>query len=83
LRVEAEALAVKARMFEIYRSQNLVLEHFHPERETFRPVHDYDFTTPPLPWKLNYELWEWKMTGQEVSAAFAAYLQSTTRSASL
>ena len=83
LGVDDEALATKARMFEIYRSQNLVLDQFHPERETFRPVIDYDFTVPPLPWKLNYELWEWRMTGQEVSAAFAAYLKSTTRSASL
>jgi LmbE family N-acetylglucosaminyl deacetylase len=83
LRVAADALAKKARMFEIYRSQNLVLDQFHPERETFRPLHAYDFTVPPLHWKLNYELWEWKMTGQEVSTAFADYLQSAMRSANL
>jgi N-acetylglucosamine malate deacetylase 2 len=82
IRVSGEALAIKARMFEIYRSQNLVLEHFHPEREIFRPVCDYDFTVPPLPWKLNYELWEWRMTGCEVSSAFAEYLESSARGAS-
>jgi hypothetical protein len=35
----------------------------------------YDFTRPPLPWKLNYEHWQWSMTGAEVSAAFAEYLR--------
>lgn len=79
--VDERALAIKTRMFETYRSQHLTLEHFHPERETFRPLFDYDFTVPPLPWKLNYEVWEWRMTGLEVSAAFAEYLESTPRSA--
>jgi N-acetylglucosamine malate deacetylase 2 len=79
--VEGEALARKNRMFEIYKSQNLVLDRFYPERETFRPMYGYDFTQPPLPWKLNYEIWEWKMTGREVSAAFARFLESIARSA--
>ena len=63
-------------MFHTYKSQKLVLEQFRPEVEQFRPVADYDFTQRPLPWKLNYELWQWKMTGEEVSAAFASYLKS-------
>lgn len=82
-RIQGEALARKARMSGIYKSQNLVLDQFHPERETFRPIAGYDFTVPPLPWKLNYEVWQWKMTGREVSAAFAAYLRATERSATL
>jgi len=82
LAVPGEALAIKTRMFAAYRSQNLVLEQFHPERETFRPVFAYDFTRPPLPGKLNYELWQWTMTGLEVSAAFAAYLETAARGAS-
>lgn len=76
LQVDKPEVVKKAMMFNAYRSQQLVLEHFHPERETFRPLYGYDFTVPPLPWKLNYEIWEWKMTGSEVSAAFADYLRS-------
>jgi len=76
LQVESEALAKKLKMFHAYKSQKLVLEHFRPEVEQFRPVADYDFTQRPLPWKLNYEWWQWKMTGEEVSAAFASYLEA-------
>lgn len=83
LQIEGEALAGKNRMFAAYKSQNLVLEHFRPDRETFRPMYSYDFTRPPLPWKLNYELWEWKMTGRDVSSAFAEYLDSALRSVPL
>jgi hypothetical protein len=62
-------------MFHTYKSQKLTLDHFRPESEHFRPVADYDFTRRPFPWKLNYELWQWRMTGEEVSAAFASYLE--------
>jgi hypothetical protein len=43
--------------------------------EVFRPVEDYDFSQAPLPWKLNYEYWQWNMTGQSVTAEFASYLE--------
>lgn len=77
LPVAGEALRKKMEMFHTYRSQNLVLGGFHPERETFRPVAAYDFTQRPMPWRLNYELWQWKMSGEEVAEAFAGYLRST------
>jgi LmbE family N-acetylglucosaminyl deacetylase len=73
-KVEGEALHKKLEMFHTYKSQKLVLDGFRPEIERFRPMADYDFTQRPLPWKLNYELWQWKMTGEEVSQAFASYL---------
>ena len=76
LRVEGAALEKKLRMFHTYKSQKLVLDHFRPQVEQFRPVADYDFTQRPLPWKLNYESWQWSMSGEEVSAAFALYLKS-------
>src|SRR5947209_3328925 len=76
LKVEGEALERKLKMFYSYKSQKLVLESFRPESEKLRPVADYDFTRRPFPWKLNYELWQWRMTGEEVSAAFASYLKS-------
>jgi len=72
-KVEGEPLRKKIEMFHTYKSQKLVLDGFRPEIEQFRPVTDYDFARPPLPWKLNYELWEWPMTGDQVAAEFASY----------
>src|SRR5262245_262455 len=72
---ECGQLEKKIAMFHIYESQGLVLESFRPDYETYRPLADYDFTQPPLPWKLNYEWWGWNITGEEVSAAFAGYLR--------
>jgi N-acetylglucosamine malate deacetylase 2 len=73
-KVEGELYPKKLEMFRTYKSQSLVLDGFRPEIEQFRPVKDYDFRRPPLPWKLNYEVWEWAMTGDEVAAKFASYL---------
>jgi N-acetylglucosamine malate deacetylase 2 len=70
--VEGASLKKKLQMFQHYSSQGLLIDSFQPRRETFRPLAGYDFSRPPLPWKLNYEMWQWKMTGQEVSAAFSA-----------
>jgi N-acetylglucosamine malate deacetylase 2 len=71
---ECEMLRRKIEMFHAYKSQGLVLDGFRPDVETFRPLASYDFSRPPLPWKLNYEHWQWGMTGAEVSAMFSEYL---------
>jgi LmbE family N-acetylglucosaminyl deacetylase len=76
LRSERAPLQKKIQMFHTYKSQELVLDVFRPDLETFRPMTDYDFSVPPLPWKLNYELWKWKMNSSEVSAAFDDYLRN-------
>lgn len=76
LKVEADAMRKKVEMFHTYKSQKLVLDVFHPEIETFRPMANYDFTRPPMPWKLNYEVWQWNMTGGQVAAAFSVFLRS-------
>jgi LmbE family N-acetylglucosaminyl deacetylase len=76
LKVEGEEMRRKLEMFHTYKSQKLTLDVFRPEVEKFRPVENYDFTRPPMPWKLNYEIWQWNMTGQQVAAAFAEYLRS-------
>jgi N-acetylglucosamine malate deacetylase 2 len=76
LHVEGEAMRKKVEMFHTYKSQRLVLDGFRPEVETFRPIANYDFTRRPMPWKLNYELWQWQMDGDEVARAFAEYLES-------
>ena len=75
LPVAGDELEKKLEMFHSYRSQKLTLDLFRPEIEQFRPMVDHDFTRPPLPWKLNYELWQWRMNGNEVSQAFASYLR--------
>ncbi len=75
LRSECALLERKIAMFHAYQSQGLALESFRTDYETYRPLADYDFTRPPLPWKLNYEWWQWPMTGEEVSAAFAEFLR--------
>jgi N-acetylglucosamine malate deacetylase 2 len=75
LRSECGRLEKKIAMLHTYQSQNLVLESFRPDYETYRPLAEYDFTRPPLPWKLNYEYWNWPMTGADVSRAFAEYLR--------
>jgi len=72
---ECGQLEKKIAMFHTYESQGLVLESFRPDYETYRPLAEYDFTRPPLPWKLNYEWWGWNMTGEDVSAAFRDYLR--------
>ncbi len=77
--VEGEALAKKIEMFHTYVSQKLVLDGFRPELEQFRTMPQYDFTKRPAPWKLNYEIWQWKMRGEEVAAAFADVLAATPR----
>jgi len=69
----------KIAMFQTYKSQALVLDSFRPEVETFRPLANYDFTKPPLPSTLNYEQWQWNMTGVEVAAAFAESLHAEKR----
>jgi len=74
-RADGGAFQKKMAMFQTYKSQKLVLDGFHPETEQFRPVANYDFTRPPMPWKLNYEIWQWPMTGSQVAAEFASYLK--------
>lgn len=73
--VSGAELEKKLQMFHTYKSQKLTLDGFQPEIEQFRPIVDYDFTRPPLPWKLNYELWQWPMTGDDVAGEFASYLK--------
>ena len=77
--VDAQGMEKKVEMFHTYKSQKLVLDGFRPELEQFRPMANYDFSRRPMPWKLNYELWQWPMTGEEVAQAFASYLKELER----
>jgi LmbE family N-acetylglucosaminyl deacetylase len=66
----------KDQMLAAYPSQFTVLEQFNLDLEPFRPMANYDFTRPIHEGVLNYEAWQWSMTGKQVADAFAAYLQS-------
>jgi LmbE family N-acetylglucosaminyl deacetylase len=74
-----QELERKRAMFAAYISQKLVIEKFNWREESFRRQPAYDYAQPPHPGKLNYELWEWPMTGSEVSAAFAKFLTNAAR----
>lgn len=63
----------KRAMCSSYPSQGDFLQVFGVEREIFRPQKKYDYSRPPHEGKLNYELWQWSMTGAQVSQKFADF----------
>ena len=69
-----EELARKRRMLAEYSSQAHVIAEFTAEFESVRPMHSYDFTCPPHTGVLNYEAWQWPMTGADLCRAFAQFL---------
>lgn len=69
-----DELARKRRMVEAYASQPGIVNAFKLDVERFRPQVAYDYSLPPHPGKLNYEVWQWRMGGQEVSRAFTEFL---------
>ena len=80
LRPTAAEIARKRQALEAYLSQGSFLVRFDSADENFRPLADYDYARPPHDGVLNYESWQWSMTGKQVSAAFEAYLNWQTPS---
>ena len=76
----AAEIARKRQALKAYASQGHFLVRFDSVDESFRPLADYDYARPPHEGVLNYESWQWPMTGKQVSAAFEAYLKSRARS---
>jgi LmbE family N-acetylglucosaminyl deacetylase len=68
-----DELERKRRMIAAYSSQGDLGEHFNTELERFRPLADYDFSRPPLPGVLNYEAWQWPITGVQVAEHFSRF----------
>ena len=68
-----EEIARKQRALDAYTSQGS-FTGIANVKENFRPVPAYDYTRRPHQDVLNYESWQWKMTGDQVSSAFEAYL---------
>jgi LmbE family N-acetylglucosaminyl deacetylase len=75
--VSGAELQAKVRMLGCYKSQFDALPSFSSERERFRPQAEYDYSRRPHPGKLNYELWQWRMTPEEVCAAFVDFASTT------
>ena len=68
-------IARKRRALRAYASQGN-FDSIAAVDETFRPMPHYDYTRRPHQDILNYESWQWKMTGDEVAAAFKSYLDA-------
>ena len=73
LHVTGEELAAKLRMLACYKSQFDSLPSFNAELERFRPQAAYEYSRRPHAGKLNYEIWNWRMTPEEVCAAFVEF----------
>jgi LmbE family N-acetylglucosaminyl deacetylase len=75
VRPTAREVERKRAMWSEYASQGDFLQSFSPETEWVRPLPTYDYSAPPHPGQLNYERWQWSMTGDEVCRAFVVFLQ--------
>jgi len=70
-----EELSRKHQMYATYVSQAAVLADFTAAVERFRPMRNYNFARAPHPGILNYEAWQWPITGSGLCGAFSAFLQ--------
>lgn len=66
-------LEAKQHMLACYKSQFSALPSFSIELERFRPQAEYDYSRRPHEGKLNYEVWQWRMSAEEVCAAFEGF----------
>ncbi len=76
LEVTPDELAIKQKMLAAYTSQHPFLFEFDPAVERFRPQHAYDYSRPPHLGTLNYEAWQWPVTGRQVCAAMVEYMNA-------
>jgi LmbE family N-acetylglucosaminyl deacetylase len=60
-------------MVTAYASQTDLKDYLMARRELYRLQAGYDYSRPPYPWPLNYEIWEWPMIGTDICRAFLAY----------
>jgi len=66
----------KRRMAAAYASQGEVIRAFPERNEIFRRQPRYDYSQPPHAGTLNYEAWQWPITGHDVSRAFTEFASS-------
>jgi LmbE family N-acetylglucosaminyl deacetylase len=76
---EATELRTKKQMIDAYQSQTTIWSFVRPRLiESYRPQAEYDYRKPPHLGTLNYEAWQWPITGADVCNAFSAYQSSAT-----
>ena len=66
----------KRRMAGAYVSQGEVIRAFPGRNEIFRRQPRYQYSQPPHTGTLNYEAWQWPITGHDVSRAFIEFASS-------
>jgi LmbE family N-acetylglucosaminyl deacetylase len=72
LQLTPAELSMRERMLTTYASQPDAADFVSASVERFRPQTPYDYSRPPHPGQLNYEVWDWPMTATEVCRAFQA-----------
>lgn len=72
-------LGRKRRMAAAYVSQGEVIRAFPERNEIFRRQPRYEYSRPPHAGILNYEAWQWPITGRDVSRAFTEFAPSRSR----
>lgn len=73
--LSARQRARKRSMFAAFATQQEVLRSFGTDRELYRPALRYDFTQPPHAGRLNYENYDWGMTGRRFCELATAALE--------
>jgi LmbE family N-acetylglucosaminyl deacetylase len=63
----ASELRAREKMFATYKSQIDLRDFVSKPAECYRPQRTYDYSRPPHSGLLNYEAWQWSVTGAEVS----------------
>ncbi len=65
-----EEIDRKRAMCAEYVSQGDIVSKFNLAVERFRPQPAYDYSRPPHPGVLNYEAWQWPITGTQLVESF-------------
>lgn len=79
INVSGAELDRKIAMCREYPSQGDFLGIFEASCEVLRPLAPYDYTVRPHQGALNYERWQWSMTGADVCAAFRDFMESRAK----
>jgi LmbE family N-acetylglucosaminyl deacetylase len=74
LRLSPAEQRVRAQMVACYRSQSDLGSFVFGDWEEFRPQPPYDYSRPPHPGLVNYQVWQWPITPLEVCRGFAECL---------
>jgi LmbE family N-acetylglucosaminyl deacetylase len=81
LATDAELIR-RGRMLAKYKSQADLKQFVSNAVELYRPQRPYDYSQPPHSGLLNYEVWQWTVSGAEVSLCMAnchAYLRAASK----